>query len=534
MIPRITKGTSAARCLEYDHGPGRRDEHRNPHKVAGSVAGRDWRERGRVIDAHTRAARDEVAKPIHRTALRIAGTDRRLSDAEWKQVATTYVAAMGFAACPWEATRHADDHIHLTISRVQWDGELAGDGHDYARAQAVCRDLERSHGLSNAAARYHRDRPQICKGERESAQRRGVVPEKDRLREKILAAEGRSHGDRASFEAALTGQGVAHRANVAPSTGRVSGYSYHLEGHQDPAGEAVWMKGSQLGKEFSWTRTQHRLNTVAAAHAAATTPARAAEREQVQHAAAAVGGERWEAEMRAELARRQKLRRAKTVVEQWQLHARRGGDIGDRFTIWEQHHQASDAVAKARRQEQNRRGLVERDIGQWRANWKFRHEGLQELASSARQEQEQLAGSGWRKRKQARQAGEQAQRWEAEAAAHTAGQSGTAWGKAMAAEPAVRHQADTQIAALEQIAASELAKAQQRAEEHRGQLQQKVTQAQAALQAIPPPARTFTQADFDHWQHTHPQPRTPAPQQQRTYRPPEAAPTRSQDRGYGR
>ena len=40
MIAKITHGRSAARALAYDHGPGRADEHTNPRKVAGNVAGR--------------------------------------------------------------------------------------------------------------------------------------------------------------------------------------------------------------------------------------------------------------------------------------------------------------------------------------------------------------------------------------------------------------------------------------------------------------------------------------------------------------
>lgn len=265
MIPRISKGTSAYGALAYDHGPGRRDEHKNPHKVAGNVPGRTWRERAKAIDSHARAARSEVLKPLHRTSLRISESDRRLSDAEWKQVANEYVQRMGFESCPWEATRHADDHIHITVNRVQWDGKLATTSHDYAKAQAASRHIEKVHGLEDASRKFRRERPEVSKGERESAERRNVLPEREQLREKLSEAERLSNGSRNSYEEKLSELGVNYRANVA-STGRVSGYSYGLHGHlASPKGEVanapeqVWFKGSQLGKDFSWNRTQDRL-----------------------------------------------------------------------------------------------------------------------------------------------------------------------------------------------------------------------------------------------------------------------------------
>jgi hypothetical protein len=271
MIPRISKGTSAYGALAYDHGPGRRDEHTNAHKVAGNVPGRTWRERARVIDSHTKTVRGDISKPLHRTSLRVAENDRALTDHEWKQVANEYIERMGLTGCPWEATRHADDHIHITVSRVQWDGKVAKVGHDYARAQAASRHIERAHGLQDASLKYDRSRPQVSKGERESGERRKVTPEREQLREKLRAAERASDGTRESYEEHLGVQGVRYRANVSKTTGRVSGYSYGLDDHvASPKGERgapkepVWFKGSQIGGDFSWSKTQHRLTELAA------------------------------------------------------------------------------------------------------------------------------------------------------------------------------------------------------------------------------------------------------------------------------
>lgn len=262
VIPRISKGRSATGGLRYDHGPGRREEHERPHRVAGNVPGATWQQRAARIDEHTRTARETaVAKPIHRTSLRLAPEDRPLTDREWRVAAESYVERMGFKDCPWEATRHADDHIHVTVSRVQWDGSLATDKQDFARAQTAARHMEREHNLTDASRRFNAERPQVSHGERESAARRDVRPEREQLRDLLTRAEKESGGTRAGYEEALTRNGVHHRVSQA-STGRVSGYSYSLEGHQDEEGKPVWFKGSQVSREHSWGKTQARLDQV--------------------------------------------------------------------------------------------------------------------------------------------------------------------------------------------------------------------------------------------------------------------------------
>ena len=268
MIPRISRGRSAYGALSYDHGPGRVDEHRNAHKVAGNVAGRSWKQRSVVIDEHVRRLHPKLTNPIIRTSLRVAPEDRPLNDREWRSIATEYVQRMGFGAAPWEAVRHADDHIHLTMSRVNWDGTVVDQWRDKTRAQSVVRDIEHRHDLLDASSRYNRDAPAVSRNDRERVARAGRSnqrqPEKVTLREKIDAALAGCTGSRESFEAELRREGVQFRANVSASTerhpqGLMNGYSYGLVGHVDTTGEEVWFKGSKLGQRYSWTRTDAAL-----------------------------------------------------------------------------------------------------------------------------------------------------------------------------------------------------------------------------------------------------------------------------------
>lgn len=305
MIPRITRGSSAAAALGYDFGPGRREEHVDARTVAGNLAGY-WQDQAATMDTviADRAAAggrgQQLTKAVWRTSLRAAPQDRTLTDAEWGQIAERYITAMGLAGHPWTATRHGDDHIHLTASRVSWEGRVASLSHDFAKAQSACRVIEREHHLIDASTRYDRAKPQVVHGEREYAARRGLVPEREQLRARVGAVVdqvGRAMGPTAGargitgtdvetirgqvqsvYEAHLKAAGVVFRANVA-STGRMSGYSYGLAGHLDAGGEQVFFKGSQLGKSYSWAATRQHL-TVAVQRAMMTKQAQARARAQ--------------------------------------------------------------------------------------------------------------------------------------------------------------------------------------------------------------------------------------------------------------
>ncbi|MFC7968790.1 relaxase/mobilization nuclease domain-containing protein [Streptomyces cinereoruber] len=251
MIAKITKGRKAGGALRYDFGPGRREEHENPRIVGGSVPGTP-QQVARIIDRHTRQ-RADVSRPIWRCSLSLPDEDGVLTDEKWAQIAEEYVGRMWGADVPWVAVRHGDDHIHLTVSRVRWNGQLASDSHDYARSRPIVRALEREHGLTNAEERSDRIAPQVSGPERAAAQRRGAArPEREQLRDLVRAARDASAGGgRVAFEAALTEAGVDFRANVARG-GRMSGYSFSLPGWVDAAGTPVWSTASKVSRDLSW------------------------------------------------------------------------------------------------------------------------------------------------------------------------------------------------------------------------------------------------------------------------------------------
>lgn len=252
MIAKITRRVSAHDALGYDYGPGRRNEHNNPRRIAGTVAGRDWKARaGRMQSILTAAdRRPGVRGRVVRISLSCSDRDRVMPDREWSEISSRFVDeytrghADNFA---WEVVRHDPRHVHVSIMERGHDGKLLSDSRNYERAGRSLTGIERDHGLEQVS--------------RERAQRRQRTHDVQRAR------EGKSPTQRAliqeRLDAALAGgatldtlpdYGITPRLNQA-RTGRVSGISFSLS--DDP--DALGFKGSELGRAYSWRALESQL-----------------------------------------------------------------------------------------------------------------------------------------------------------------------------------------------------------------------------------------------------------------------------------
>lgn len=168
MVPDVSTGSDSRGLIVYLFGPGRRDEHTNPHIVAAwdmagaPDPGRDpaatYSQLARRLDHHVDLRTRELGgkKPpqhVWHCPVRTAPGDRYLTDTEWAEVARRVVHATGIApdgderACRWIAVRHADDHIHIMATTVRADGRRPRTHQDGRRAQAECRRIETEYGL---------------------------------------------------------------------------------------------------------------------------------------------------------------------------------------------------------------------------------------------------------------------------------------------------------------------------------------------------------------------------------------------------
>jgi hypothetical protein len=266
VIASITRGKDAGALGVYLHGPGRHNEHAYNERVAGmviagSIPVTDPTKPGQWVANMRRAyrGRDDVVRPVWQCSLRTAPEDRRLSDAEWADAAQVFAERLGFDQHPWVAVRHADDHIHLALSRAAHDGRVWLGRHDYRTTQDARRALETELGLVQAPLRrgVSSERTpitQVQPGEYRMFADAGRHAPRAVLAGQVLAAANTAAGrGREVFEAELTERGIDFAVNQA-STGTVSGYRFAAPTttHADSQGEQVWFKASQLDKKLAW------------------------------------------------------------------------------------------------------------------------------------------------------------------------------------------------------------------------------------------------------------------------------------------
>lgn len=166
VIGKMLRGTGVRRLLYYLYGPGKANEHTDPHLVAGFSNPAEMeperrrngpRDFGRLAGllAQPLAAQNgsNYREPVWHCAVRAAPEDRLLSDAEWAQVAAAVMDRTGLApagddlAVRWVAVRHAPDHIHLVATLARQDQIRPKVWNDYFRVREACQDAERQFGL---------------------------------------------------------------------------------------------------------------------------------------------------------------------------------------------------------------------------------------------------------------------------------------------------------------------------------------------------------------------------------------------------
>ncbi|MFI9319719.1 relaxase/mobilization nuclease domain-containing protein [Kitasatospora aureofaciens] len=293
MVPDVSTGSRTRGLLSYLFGPGRRDEHTDPHIVA-AFAMPGLPDPGRApVDQHHQLLdklADYLDQPVraceHRRGqkvpqhvwhcpVRTAPGDRYLTDVEWAEVARRIVHATGIApdgddrGCRWIAVRHADDHIHIMATSVREDGRRPRNKRDGQRAQAECRKIEKELGLRQLNSGDHTAAPMPTSAEQAKAQRTGhQQTAKEWLQEQAQAVAAAVRDEQEYFST-LAALGIQVRYRIGPESGDVIGYSLARPGDANAQGEPVYFGGSKLSPDLSINRLRERL-----AAQQPTTPAR--------------------------------------------------------------------------------------------------------------------------------------------------------------------------------------------------------------------------------------------------------------------
>ena len=209
-MPNVVRGDRMAGLMTYLVGPGRSNEHTDPHLVAGDPALMAWhdddelnRDAGLAIARHLerpRTAYDVEVKGGHvwHCSLSLRADEGSLTDDQWGAIAGDFITAMGFddnegtkAPCRWAAVRHGvsangNDHIHIAVNLVREDGTKASIHNDFARAQSASRALEVRYGLEELeSVRAERATRGYDPAEREAQARARARAKHERRRTKL-------------------------------------------------------------------------------------------------------------------------------------------------------------------------------------------------------------------------------------------------------------------------------------------------------------------------------------------------------------
>ncbi|MFD0259022.1 relaxase/mobilization nuclease domain-containing protein [Kitasatospora indigofera] len=270
----MRRGSRTYGLLSYLYGPGKSDEHTDPHLVASFDGyapdpGRDptanLMQLAHVLDMRVnQLGSRKPSKHVWHCPVRAAPGDRHLSDEEWATVARRVVAAAGIAtpgdpdSCRWIAVRHADDHIHIMATVVRGDLRQPRLNHDANRVQAECRKIEEEWGLQRVNAGDGTAAKRPTSAEVHKAQRLGTdAPSRQLLRDAVRQAIAGA-GDEEEFFARLERAGVLVNRRIGPS-GDVLGYSVAVVGDRNKDGQPVWFGGYKLAPDLTLPRIRARL-----------------------------------------------------------------------------------------------------------------------------------------------------------------------------------------------------------------------------------------------------------------------------------
>ncbi|MBU2816974.1 hypothetical protein HF282_05650, partial [Acidithiobacillus ferrooxidans] len=230
MIEKIRKGKGARGLAEYllaskDHNG---DLRPRADIIGGTLAGRNPRELAAEIGMFRRM-RPNLQTAVGHVSLRVPEDERVLSDGEWAAIGDRWAVEMGMDSY---CTVCHGDHIHILFSRINSNGSVVSDSHDYRRGEAAVRKIEQefglvqvepSHLLEPGKALDHKKAP--TKGDF-IAMENGEVPARifvqnslDSILEKQPTAT--------RFVVDMEALGIVVEPNLA-ATGKLSGFAYHF------------------------------------------------------------------------------------------------------------------------------------------------------------------------------------------------------------------------------------------------------------------------------------------------------------------
>ncbi|MFJ5356328.1 relaxase/mobilization nuclease domain-containing protein [Pectobacterium sp. CHL-2024] len=262
-MQKIRRGKGFAGVVLYALKPG--SHHRcTPYVIGGNMMGDIA---GDLIAEFntTKTLRPDVVKPVWHNSLRLPKNEA-LTSSEWAIIADDYMARMGFSEthlrCYVLHDDEAGQHIHIIASRIDLNaGKLYLGKNENLISTRIIQQLEEEHHLTrtkgpksgaalSSASPYPKPKRKKSRNEAMMEKKTGELCPKTIIQETLdtLLISKLS-------TTALVQQLAAHNIKALPniaSTGCMNGFSFEYNG--------IAFKASQLGKSYSWSALQHRLD----------------------------------------------------------------------------------------------------------------------------------------------------------------------------------------------------------------------------------------------------------------------------------
>lgn len=258
-MQKIKRGKNFAGVVFYALRPA--SHHKTPPSVIGGNM--DGSNAGELIAEFnaTKALRPDLAKPVWHNSLRLPKNEE-LTDAQWSEIADDYMSRMGFSETHLRCYVLHDDaagqHIHIIASRIELSsGKLYLGKNENLISTRIIQDLEQDYQLTRtkgpkASPAAPSPKPKLKKSRNEMMieKRTGELCPKGIIQNALneLLDTRQLITD---FVQQLVAQNIRPIPNIA-STGRMNGFSFEYNG--------IAFKASQLGKGYSWSALQSRID----------------------------------------------------------------------------------------------------------------------------------------------------------------------------------------------------------------------------------------------------------------------------------
>lgn len=285
MIGKVLRGERPEGLIYYLFGPGKYEEHTDPHVVAGwrypdelepplrQRGRRDFRRlSGLLKQPHAALGPRGFDRPVWHCMVRAAPEDRMLTDQEWGGLARDIMHRTGLApfaqddeAVRWAAIRHADDHIHIVAMLARQDGTRPRFWNDYFRVREACQAAEDRLGLRRTAPGDCTAERRPTRAESEKACRHGRQEAPRVTLRRAVSAAAAGAASEEEFFIRLRDAGVQVRTRLsARAPGQVTGYAVALADDTTRGGGPVWFGGGKLAADLTLPRLRCRWANVSA------------------------------------------------------------------------------------------------------------------------------------------------------------------------------------------------------------------------------------------------------------------------------